>query len=341
MLNRSKSRVTLKDIAAATDLSINTVSRVLRGLYASPSVTKKVLAAANELGYIGNSVASSMRSGVTRTIAVIMEDLANPHYARLLRVMTRFLDDAGYTLMVCNTESSVEYEKKAIVSAIRQGVDGLLVCPYGRDPANLEFLKKQHTPFVIFNHGYPDAACSSVMLDNVKGGQLAAEYLLDKGCQNFIFVNGVEGGQTATERLAGCVQAHEQRGLHFDMERVVYTPRLFASDTAAEKAWKHITRRIMKDDAFDGLLAFSDQIALKVLERMRSNGFSRIPLDRLPMIGFDNILEIFPVPLPLSSVSYADKDVGIEAAKLLLAMLGNEQTKPCQLILDVKVYERD
>ena len=336
-----KNRVTLKDIAEETELSINTVSRVLRGMYATPGVTQRVFDAAERLGYIGNSAASSMRSGTTRTIAIIMEDISNPHYSRLLKIMSNFLGRQGYTSIIFNTENSLEYEKNALLSALRRGVDGILICPDDSDPANVNFLKEQTVPFVVFNRGDRDPGVSTVKLDNVKGGRLAARHLLCKGCRGIIFVNGPQDSNSGRERMEGIRQAFETEGIAFDESRTLYAPGLFGSMTRDESGWAEIAGTIMADPLFDGLIAFSDQVALKVLHDLRALGFSRIPIDKLPVVGFDNTMDTFPLPLPISSVGFACEDIGIEAPKLLLEMIEGGERFPKKIVLDVKLCERD
>ncbi|MEG1516312.1 MAG: LacI family DNA-binding transcriptional regulator, partial [Clostridia bacterium] len=140
MTKPHKARVTLKDIAERMGLSINTVSRSLRGIYPTEEITQRVLDCAKDMGYIGNSIASSMRSGSTRTIAVILGDIANPHYARMVKVMANYLSKSSYTLIIYNTENSLDYEANAILSAIRRGVDGVLICPNEFEEKNVEIL---------------------------------------------------------------------------------------------------------------------------------------------------------------------------------------------------------
>jgi LacI family transcriptional regulator len=332
-------KVTLKHIAENTGYSINTVSRTLRGLYVAEPTAQKIKAAAADLGYIGNSVASSMRSGATRIVAVILGDLANPHYSRIVKIIVNYLDRHGYTATIYNTEDNILHEKNAIISSIRQGADGVLICPNEFDGGNVEFLKAAGLPFVVFGRDIADPAVTSVKLDDVKGGALAARHLVKLGCRRILFVNGPKGVATSMERLEGYRQAPAGLGIPNDKDNVLFAPGLFNTVSADERRWAVLARRICRMD-FDGILAFSDQMALKVLQVLRNEGFSRIPIDRIPVVGFDNIMESFPLPLPLSSVGYAGEDMATAAPALLMEMLRGGDFKPRHLVLDVMVYAR-
>lgn len=340
MTKPHKARVTLKDIAERMGLSINTVSRSLRGIYPTEEITQRVLDCAKDMGYIGNSIASSMRSGSTRTIAVILGDIANPHYARMVKVMANYLSKSSYTLIIYNTENSLDYEANAILSAIRRGVDGVLICPNEFEEKNVEILKGQGVPFVVFGHGDRDPSVSTVRLDDVKGGRIATRHLIRCGCRRIAFVNGPEDLVTSQDRLLGYIQAFRKEGASFRSENTLYAPCLFNSLAKNARLWNDIIHTLAYDIDFDGIIAFSDQVALKVLEGLRKLDFSRIPIGEIPIVGFDNVMESLPLPISLSSVGYAKEDIAIAAPALLLEMIERDDYKPQQLVLDVKLYRR-
>jgi len=330
-------RITLKDIAQHTGYSVNTVSRALRGVYPSEESTKKIFAAAEELGYIGNSIASSMRLGETRTIAVILGDIANPHYARIVKTMANYLSKCAYTLTIYNTENSMEYEKNAIISSIRHGVDGVLICPIETSERNVEILKKHHMPFVIFGRGDRDPSVTTVRLDDVRGGYIAAKHLIDLGCENIVFINGPEQLVTSQERLLGFMRAFSRVGKTVDPKNIVHLPSLNMLTGPNNRNWKNMIGKLLEEVPFDGIVAFSDQVALKALYVMRQLRDRQIPSPDIPVVGFDNIMESLPMPLKFSSVGYATEDIALAASDLLLRMLRCE-TAPKQLVMNVRLY---
>ena len=118
--------VTLKDVARATGYSANTVSHALAGKSDISAKTKELIRAkAEEMGYVGNAFASSLRSGVSRLVAVIVGDIANPHFSILIKEIEQLLGKKGYTVIVFNTEEKQAAERRAVLAALGQNVAGL------------------------------------------------------------------------------------------------------------------------------------------------------------------------------------------------------------------------
>ena len=122
----STQKVTLKDIAAETGLSVNSVSLALRGVRVSRQTQLHVQQVADRLGYVGNAQATSIRTGSTRSIAVIVGDVSNPHTAQVLKECAHTLGAKGYSVIIYNTEEDETLEMQAIRSALRQNADGEL-----------------------------------------------------------------------------------------------------------------------------------------------------------------------------------------------------------------------
>lgn len=342
MYTNNNHRVTMKDIAEKTGVSINTVSYALRGIRVAEETQAKILAAADELGYFGNSIASSMRLGVTQTVAIVQSDISNPYFSRMVRAFVNYFNMHEYTAHIYNTENDPKREQDAIISALRQNVAGLLICPEEHHfDEDYPMLQRSGTPFVVFTTDVNNPTISTVRIDEVKGGYIATEYLLQEGCRNIIMVSGPGNVMSARYRLEGYRQALNAYGLPFRTVNVIYSPSLFASVKSHNEEWNAIFSRLANNEEFDGIVAFSDQVALRVLQGLREHGFSRIPLDKIPIVGFDNIMENFPLPYPLSSVSYAEEDMAVVAPRLLLQMIheGDEYI-PQKIVLDVKVNKR-
>ncbi|WP_159448961.1 MULTISPECIES: LacI family DNA-binding transcriptional regulator [Oscillospiraceae] len=336
-----KQRVTMKDIAQHTGYSINTVSQVLRGIYPSGPTCDKVLAAAKELGYIGNSIASSMRLGSTKTIAIIQSDISNPYFGRLIRNFVNILSERGYTATIYNTDNVLSHERAAVISAIRQNVDGILFGPDDiHSGESVEFLYNSRIPFVVFANDVSNPNISSVRIDEVKGGFLATRHLISQGCRNIVMATAPKGILSAQLRLEGYRQALEKSSLPYRNANILSVPSVFASQGGHRRAWKEVCAQLAQLP-FDGIVAFSDQVALKLLQGLREQGFERIAIDQIPIVGFDNILEAFPLPLPLSSIGCAGEDIAHASPRLLLEMIEKgEDFVPQKLVLDVKVYKR-
>ena len=168
---RSVSRITLRDVAGACGYPVNTVSRALRGDTRLPESTrKKIRDTALRMGYIRNSLASSLRSGKSGNIAVIVNDVHNLHFCHMLTTMDSELRKAGYNIMVLCMGFSEELGEHLIRSAISQAVDGILYFPYYNNRDHIEIMRKNHMPFVLLDRRVRDIVLDSVRCDDRRGG---------------------------------------------------------------------------------------------------------------------------------------------------------------------------
>jgi len=332
VLNRKK-LVTLKDIANATGYSINTVSKAINGDYPSENTTQLIVDTARKMGYVGNNAARSMRSGSTKSIAVIVGDIANPYFARIVKGTVNFFQKRDYNTIIFNTEERIDYERNAICSALRMNVDGILICPIGRDNENLQIISGTDIPFVVFNGYSSDARINTVNLDNEKGGYLATKHLLEQGHRNIAFINVPEKSFGATERLAGYRRALSEYGIPAVPQNVL-TVELYGKTVD----WEYLRYQLQDKAEYTALVVFSDLIAMRLLQM-----FDRTPdkpFDVSCMVSFDNTVDVFPVPVRLSSVDYANVDIATMASHILLQNLMNPDLHDQHILLDVKLYER-
>lgn len=145
-------RITLRDVAGACGYTVNTVSRALRGDPRLPESTRaKIREAAVRMGYIRNSLASTLRSGRSGNIAVIVNDVHNLHFCNMLTVMDSELRQAGYNIMVLCMGLNEELGEHLIRSAISQSVDGILYFPYMNNRSHIEIMQKNNMPFVLLD----------------------------------------------------------------------------------------------------------------------------------------------------------------------------------------------
>ena len=146
---RKTGNVTLKDIAQATGFSANTVSRALADKPDISEETKAVIREkASQMGYIANALASFLRSGVSRNIAILVGDISNPHFSVMVKEMQTLLQRRGYNSIIFNTEEKAAVEKQAITTSLSQNVDGIILCPAPGGEENIHFLP-------IMTNGFP------------------------------------------------------------------------------------------------------------------------------------------------------------------------------------------
>lgn len=197
-------RATLRDIAAALDLSVNTVSRALAGKDAvSPETRERVRSEAERLGYVPNTMARSLVQGNAMTIGLVITNPSNPFYARLISAIEERGRVHGYALMLMVTEDSVENERRVVDELMRWGVDGVLAVPVQHGSDHWERLRKSGTPVVLLNRDLPELDTDLVGVDYYDSARRATEHLVAGGARDLYLVEEDLDISPVAERVRG------------------------------------------------------------------------------------------------------------------------------------------
>ena len=333
----SAGRITLKDIAKDTGFSVNTVSHALKDMEDISEKTRRLIQQrAKEMGYIADSVAGSLRSGKTRTIAVILGDVSNPHFGLWVREIETEVFRHGYNTLIINTDEDEDVEQSAVIAAIGKRVDGIIICPTQKQTDCLRLLQNSGIPFVLIGRRWEKADMDYVVLDDVRGGYIATRNLMERGADRILFLNGPEHISSSRERLQGYLDAHRDTGLAVD-PALIQTVGIKSGECG-----KVLQEIIGREIDFDGILAFSDIVAFDTLNELRKLGGVS---SHMPIASFDDIMQGLVLPIPLDSVDSAEGSLSVAAANLLLQRIKgksrNEQHQPQQIVLDVKLVHRN
>ncbi len=333
----STRRVTLKDIARDTGFSINTVSHALKDMEDISKKTRRLIQQrAREMGYIADSVAGSLRSGRTRTIAVILGDVSNPHFGLWVREIETVVFRHGYNTLIINTDEDAEVEQSAIIAAIGKRVDGIIICPTQKQNDCLGLLQKSGVPFVLIGRRWEETNVDYVVLDDVRGGYIATRNLMERGASRILFLNGPEHISSSRERLKGYLDAHRDTDTPVD-RKLIHTIGIKSGECG-----RALQEVISSGIDFSGILAFSDIVAFNILNELRKVGGVS---SRIPIASFDDIMQGLVLPIPLDSVDSAESSPSTTAANLLLKHINgksrNEPHRPQQIVLKVKLVHRN
>ncbi|MDR2478101.1 MAG: LacI family transcriptional regulator [Treponema sp.] len=272
--------VTLKDIADALGLSVNTISCALKNRNGiAPETVERIKRKAEELGYIPNSIASSMRTGVTKTIAIILGDIVNPYFAIMVKELERIIREEDYTAIILVTEENAELENKAIETAISKNVDGIILFPTCRTEAGINLIRKLGIPFILIGRHLRDSRMDFIVSDDINGGYTATKFLLDRGHKRILHFAGPDYISTAFERKQGYLKAMEEAG-------VVDTDNLIISCTIMvnEDLDQIISDVLQARRDFDAIFTYSDIIAFRIIRIARQLNIT------LPdIVGYDNV----------------------------------------------------
>lgn len=309
----SPHRTTLKDIAQATGFSINTVSRALKGSTSISQATReKICQVAAKLGYVVNASATAMRLGFTRTIAVIVGDIANPHFAIMVKEMESEARASKYGLIVLNTDEDAQREAEAVELALSKGVDGIIICPVQQSQDSIRRIAAAQVPFVLIGRHFDGLPANAVVCDDAQGGELATEHLLSLGHRKICFFNAPEYISSARERREGYCRAFEKAGLAVD-PAMIHTLPMHQAQRLADM------RRVLSSREITAIFAFSDVIAWEAACVLQEMG-RRVPED-VSLVGFDNLLSKMSFPFSLTSVRTFKTLMSVEAVKMLLSRM--------------------
>jgi LacI family transcriptional regulator len=321
---------TLKDVAKATGYSINTVSRALRGKDdISPETLAAIRKTADDLGYINNASASSLRLGRTNTIAVILGDISNPHFAIMTKEIENRARQDGYSAFLLNTNEDLLAERQAIHAALNKNVDGIIICPTQQDDSNIRYLIKTGIPFVQIGRYFSSLKASYVVCNDELGGYQATKYLLDAGHRDILMLNGPSYISSVQERQAGYLRALKEKKIR---------PKSGLIRTVSITGCSEEIKSLLKEKPrFTAIFAFSDMIAWEAWTCLHQAGF-KVP-DDYSIVGFDHIQSRFAIPFPLSTISSYKAKMSITAVECLLDMIKNDSKAQCRHIIDTQLVE--
>lgn len=322
-------RITLKDIAKACGYTANTVSRAMRNDSRLPAATRdKIQAAAKQLGYIPNSLASSLRSGRRNTVAVIINDVRNMHFCRLLSRLDSELRRADYNVMILCMKSDGALGMQMIQAAISQAIDGIIYFPNLEDREKIEYIRSHGIPLVLMDRYAEGAKADGVRSDDEQGGYLAMDHLLSLGHRRILYLAGPDYSSSQGDRLRGCRRAMEERHIGPEALRVISGNQNLADES--------IENCLFPVD-YTAVIAFRDEIALFALQALRKRGVG-VP-GEVSLVSFDHLRGDFSYLPGITSVYTENNDAAEKAVSLLLSRIADPSGPEREWVLPVRLYD--
>jgi DNA-binding LacI/PurR family transcriptional regulator len=341
------------EVAREAGVSTATAARALGG-YGSVSARARdaVTAAADRLGYRANGLARSMITGLTHTLGVLVSDIENPFFSRALRGIADVAHEAGYQVLLVNTDEDQEIERGALTVLTERRVDGLVVVPAdARDRDALQQVIDAGIPVVLLDRTVHGVAADTVGIDNRAAARDATRRLLELGHQDVsLFTGAPESMQRAltrpglrgVERLTGTTVGTRAAGYRDALVAAGITPRpelVSAEGFRREDAAAAVRRLMALPRPPTAILALDSLLALGVLQGLREAGL-RCPAD-VSLIGFDDADWADVISPPLTVVAQPVYDLGAEACRLLLERIGGADRRPVNRRLATRFVERE
>ena len=310
--------VTLRDVAGRAGVHPATASRALNPetrILVSEDTTRRVLAAAEELGYRPNPVARSLRTRRSHTVGVLIPDLNNPLFPPIVRGLDDRLAAAGYVALIGNTDGDDERERMVFEQMRARHVDGfVLATAHLRSPLLAEAARAE-LPVVLMNRLAEDYSFPSVSVDNERGIRLAVNYLAGLGHRRIAHIAGPQNVSTGLNRYRGFLTAMAASGLPVDPGMVV-----FARSFSRDEGLRCCRELLGSPERCTAVAAGNDMLALGCYAALDEAGLS-CPGD-MSLVGFNDMPFIDLLRPPLTTVRFPHYQVGTEAAQLLLERIG-------------------
>lgn len=328
-------RLTLGHIADQLGISTATVSLALRD---SPLVAEdtraKVKKTAEEIGYIYNRSAASLRTARSQIVGVAVHDILNPYFAEVFTALEDVLEEQGQMIFICNHRDDVKRQRAFINTLLQHRADGLILCPsVGTTAEEINRLVGQGVPVTLMCREVPGVWAPCVHGDDVAGAYAVTKHLIDQGHEKIGMIGGRRESSTGRDRHAGWLRALEESDL--DPEKQVDVPELMTQADGRRVA----PQIVASADRPSALMCFNDLVALGMMPVFRRMDVE--PGPDMAITGYDDIDGAASRTPALTTVcNHADK-IGRLAALTLLRQVAGERVpnKPILIEPDLRIRE--
>jgi LacI family transcriptional regulator len=304
---------TLQRIAEQSGVSVSTISRILSGQARRYRISKKTEAAvralAKQVNFVPNQLARGLRLKKTLTVGLVIPDISNPFFAGIAQQVTLGTHKHGYSVILCDSEDSLELETQALALLQSRNIEGVVVCPVGQTSKHLAAFTGGGLPMVLVDRFFPDLPIAYVSSDNAGGARQAVELLIANGHRRIICLQGLRGTSPNEFRLRGYKQALEAHGIPVDES-------LIAGDSFTEESGYVETKLLLRrqTDA-TAILALSNLNALGALRALADEN-RKVP-DDVSIISFDDTPYARFLSPPMTTIGQSFLEIGSIAVKLL------------------------
>lgn len=332
--SKGKTAPTLQDVADRAGVSAKTVSNVVHSWpYVAERTRERVLEEIKATGYRPSALARSLVTGETLTIGVVITDISNPFFGQAIRGCEDGLNDAGYSIVLCDTDENLAKERQYLDTLTGKGIDGLIL--WGGRSTRAEVLEAAGgIPIVAIDANFEaDAPNITVIeIENEEGAQKAVSHLLRAGRRRIGFIAGPGQRQTEEKRLAGYRSALAEAGIAFD-------PCLVSPGLPSIRGGFEATLKLLDTQSVDALFCYNDLMAIGAIVACNHKDLS-IPAD-IGLVGFDDISISALISPSLTTVRIAQYDLGKLAASLLLERLKGQASEARKVVFPTELQIRN
>lgn len=310
----------IQDVASAAGVSTASVTRFLAGqpVRAAESIRKAIA----DLDYAPSAVARSLKTGRHGSIGVVVPDITNPFFARVVRGIEAEARTRGYEVILANSDESAEQED-SLVHALMQRIDGLIIAPIMEEDRSILRLSQTSVPVVLVDRDVTTADFDRVLVDNVSGIAQAIDHLVALGHTDIAFISGPLSSTPGRARHASYLQSIDEHGLEYRPEYVVL------SDFRESGGYDSMRELWTLENRPTAVVISNNLMTVGALNALNELAV-QIP-DAISVIGFDDLSFANLLTPPLTVISRDDKDQGTQAAMLLFDRISGQRTSVGQI----------
>ncbi len=332
-------RVSLKDIALQVGVSTAAVSYVLNNNKEKQSkigkdVARKIKAVAKQLRYQPNHIARSLRSGVTHTIGLIVEDISNPFFSNLASIIEKAAKAHGYTVVIGCHYENMKNSEDLLDTLMHRQVDGIVITPVDKSEKHIRKLAQSGIPHVLVDRYFTRVKSNTVTINNLGISHKAVTHLVEQGYRKIAMIAYESSFEHMHDRVKGYQKALKDHNLSVPKN---YLQRVQFPNV--ENDIDQAIRKLMNSkNPPDSLFFENNIIAVKSLDTINQLKI-RVPED-LGIVSFDSRDAFNYFYSPLSYIEQNLQKVGDEAIRLLLETMKDRSMPPAHIVVDAKLVIR-
>jgi LacI family transcriptional regulator len=312
---------TIRDVAQAAGVSTATVSAVINdSTYVSPQLRARVQSAIASLNYAPMLAARNLKRGRSQLIALVVSDLANPFFARIVCAAEAAVAAWGYSLVVFNSDEKPDNERRILARIRTLSCDGVVLVPVGESLPYERDFEGNSMPMVLFGRVIDDSRSDTVSIDNISAARQVTNYLLDLGHKRIGTITGLMHLSTGRGRLEGMLQAMEERGL------APQPGHIRAGEFREDVAYSVARELLQRQDRPSALYVANGVMALGVMRALADLGL-KCPED-ISIASTDTIPGIGGLRPRLTRTEHPVTDMTNEALRLLIDRISRGSDLP-------------
>ncbi len=318
----------IRRVAEKAGVSLGTVSNAInRPEVLAPETLRRVRKAIEELKFIPNASAQTLRAGKTRILGLVVPDISNPFFTDLAKGVNDAALLAGYVVILCNTDEDSEKEDHYIDILAGQNVRGILITPAHETNKRLNEISKRGIGLTLVDRPSIGIDTCSVEVNDAHGGLLALEHLYERGHRKIVFLTGEPDIPQVAERERGMREAIARMPKQNRPTIITQRIPMMTADSANTIMSEYLVEKGLN---FTAVICGNDLVAFGAIRALRAHGYS-IPED-VSVIGYDDIDFAANATVPLTSIAQPKYQLGYAAAELVISECENPEKHAHQKI---------